>query len=223
MKRLATTVSLIALAASLAACSSGTKSDKSAGSPTPQATKSAALLTEAQAKAALPVVADLPAGFKTDEYSHNDLPGGCPAVDAAVKAEQALKPTYVGASFSKDDSGYSVDTEIAILPSAEAAKTLLQTYQRAFVACPSWKVTQEGESGTIGVKVEGNPQVGDLALLLTLSGDVSGQKYGGSQYVAQVGNTLSFASEGGPEGHTDDPKVELPGVISSMVNKLKAA
>lgn len=223
MNRLAASLSLLGLTAALAACSSDTKPEGAAGKPTPTPSKSAVVLTSAQAKAALPELSELPKGFAADDYSHEDLPLGCPAVDAAVKAEQALKPTYVGATYSKDDSGYSVDAEIGIYPSAEAARSLLLTYQRAFADCPAWKVTEEGVNGTVAVKAESTAGLGDFAMRLALTAEAGGQKFEGSEYVVLVGNTLSFATEGGPLGKADDPALDLAGVISSMVNKLKAA
>jgi len=180
-------------------------------------------MTEAQAKASLITVADLPAGFKADDYSHSDLPAGCPAVDAAIKAEQALKPTWVGSSFSKDDSGFTVDSEVGVYPSAADAMTIYDTYLKAFATCPSWNASDGGVSGTIGITVSGTPQLGDMAAVLTLHAEGGGQKYGGSEYAVVVGNTIAFATESGPEGNSDDAQVDLPALAAGMVTKLKAA
>lgn len=221
MKRLAATASVLALAASLAACSSGNEAKQGAGTPTP--TKTASATTEAQAKASLIAVADLPAGFKADEYSHEDLPAGCPAVEAATKADLALKPTFVGSSFSKDDLGFSVDSEVGVYATSADAMAVFDAYIKAFATCPTWTVAEDGFSGTIGVKVDSSLQLGDIAAALTLSGEAGGQKFGGMEYVVVVGNTIAFATESGLEGNSDDPQIDLAALAAGMVTKLKVA
>lgn len=223
MKRLATTVSLLALAVSLAACSGDKKSEPKAGTPAPTATQGAAVLTEAQATAALPQLADLPAGYAAEEYSHEDLPTGCVALDAASQAADALKPTWVGSSFGKGEFGLTVDGEIGVFASAADAVAVLDAFAKGFAGCPSWKFSDDGLEGTLTSKVEGNPKLGDKALLVTMGGSAAEQTFASRIYIVVVSNTLAFAAESGLGSDTDDPQVELPGIIASMVTKLQAA
>lgn len=211
----------------LTACSSTKKGDdavKESPAPVVTTTAAAPAITEAQAKGSLLVGSDLPSGYTQDkEYTHDELPGGCAGVDAAIAAEKTAAPTYVVSSFDKGDNGFSIDEEIGIFTDAAEAKSILDAYTTGFATCPSWKATQQGMSATFNIKNTGAPSLGDEAKTFTLTASANGQSFGGTENVVLVGNTLVFVDEGGPESERSDPAVDLDALTSKLIDRLKQA
>jgi uncharacterized protein YceK len=226
--RLSMTLLALSITASLAGCG-GSKSDDDPNVSAPSKSASASpsatahVITEPQAKAALLNASDLPAGFVVDkEYTYETIPGGCPAVDAAVAAEKAASPTYVVASFDKGDNGFSVDEEIALFSDATKATALLDQYNSAFTSCGTWKATQDQVTGTLSVREKSQPTLGDKAEEYVVTATAGNETFGGIERAIVVGNALVFVTESGPAGAQDDPKVDLPALSSALVDRLAA-
>ncbi|MDX6224102.1 MAG: hypothetical protein QOE64_478 [Frankiales bacterium] len=222
MNRLSLPLGMLALTASLAACAgSKANNDAKGTSPTPTPTVAAKVFTEAQAKSALLVASDVPSGYQVDsEYTHDDLPGGCPAYDAAVAAQTSAAPTWVVASYGKGDTDFSVDEEIAVFTDAAEAAATLQTLTSAYATCGEWKVSAGGLTGTIKITPSSAPSLGEGAQKYLFEGAAGGDSFKGEQYVVQVGNALVYVDEGGGSDFHDDPALDLPGLTATLAARL---
>lgn len=218
MKRLATTVSLLALAASLVACSS----DKAAGPTSSPVT--GPTYTDAQASAGLLVVGDLPSGYTRDPgYTHDQIPGGCDAVDAALAKESKLSPRFAVTSFRITDDSSSIDHEIELFPTPAEAAGHYDRLVAALAKCPSWPLPTGGSTpATISLTPSEPGVLGERSTLLTLLVDAGEAKVGGRALMAVSGNAVVLLAESGSVGTHSDSRVDLRTLGLKLMQRLRA-
>lgn len=220
MKRLATTVSLLALTVGLlTACSSG-------GSSTSRATAPPATgptYTEAQASAGLLVVGDLPRGYKQDPgYTHDPIPGGCDAVDTVLAKEAALSPRFAVTSYRIADDSSSIDHEIELFATPADAAGHYDRLVAALTKCTSWPLAAGGSTpATISLTPSDPGVLGGRSTLLALLVDAGEAKIGGRALLAVSGNAVVLLSESGSVGSDSDPRVDLRTLGRSLMQRLR--
>jgi hypothetical protein len=221
-RRLTTALGLLALSAALTSCGGSAKKADSGATPSPTPSP-VEVYTAEQARLALLVNADLPAAYLNDkEYTHDDLPDGCPAVEAATAADKTADPTWVVTRFDMGQTDLSIDEEIGVYSDPAEAASILDTYTKAFATCGSWTATQDGgPSGSITIAHKASPSIGDKAEEFSLTAKVEDQVFGGDQYIVLVGNALVFVLESGSGTQQDDPTVNLGELTKTLVERLQ--
>lgn len=218
MKRLSTTVSLLALAVSLVACSS----DKVSG-PT-SAPVTGPTYTEAQASAGLLVRGDLPSGYTQDaSYTHDQIPGGCDAVDAALAKESGLSPRFAVTSYRVASDSSSIDHEIELFATPADAAGHYDRLVAALTKCTSWPLPTGGSTpATISLTPSEPGVLGERSTLLTLLVDAGEAKVGGRALMVVSGNAVVLLAESGSVGTDSDPRVDLKALGLKLMQRLRA-
>jgi hypothetical protein len=207
----------VALAAlMLTACSSSGK--KSGSAPLTGPT-----YTTAQANAALVLGTDLPAGYVKDPaYQHDEMPGGCDAVDKVLNKDHSLNPMFAVASFRNGDSASSFDHEIELYATPADAAAQYDALIAALRACPSWQLTLGGESATLSLTPGRTGVIGQRSAVLDLKVDTGADKFRGQEVIAVTGNAVVSLAESGPFGSSDDPRVDILTLTTKLVQRLRA-
>ncbi|MEU3449587.1 hypothetical protein AB0H29_20590 [Streptomyces thermolilacinus] len=182
-----------------AACggSSGKKDDKADGGDSAGQKPAAAPLTEAQMKAGVLEVADLPAGWKEE--------AAAPSEDQAKAEKPECQPLAVLISDKIDGATVGGDREFgragdsAILAQqiftysdGDAAAAFVKSVDEAVGKCASFVSVDEGEKMTISAEKLTAPQVGEEAVALRLTMDIPqlGMKLESDVLVARQGAGL---------------------------------
>lgn len=137
-----------------------TTSAPSSPSPTP----TVALATEAQLKAALLTVEDLPTGWSTapdDDEDDDSFAEGCKPLTAL---DEAFDDTNDSAeqSYSQDDLGPYLSEGASSLASADEVSTRMAALDEALGKCPSFEYKDdEGKTQKVRIADVSFPQVGD--------------------------------------------------------------
>lgn len=203
----------------LAACSSGggkadTRTPPKATGPT---------YTEAQASAGLLVVGDLPSGYTRDPgYTHDQIPGGCDAVDAALAKESGLNPRFAVTSYRITDDSSSVDHEIELFATPTDAAEHYDRLVAALTTCTSWPLPTGGSTpATISLTPSEPGVLGERSTLLTLLVDAGEAKVGGRALMAVSGNAVVLLAESGSVGTDSDPRVDLRTLGLKLMQRLR--
>lgn len=203
-------------AALLSACSSD--GDKAAAKPVTGPT-----YTDAQASAALLVASDLPQGYKADEgYQHDQIPGGCAAVDEALTKEAALSPRFAVTSYRIADDSSSIDHEIELFASPADAAAQYDRLVAALMSCKSWPLAAGSSPATISLTPSDAGVLGERSTLLTLLVDAGQDKVGGKAVLVVSGNAIVSLAESGGLGSDSDPRVDLRTLARKLVQRLRA-
>jgi hypothetical protein len=203
-----------AVALMTAGCSSGKAKPAAVTGPT---------YTPTQASAAVILATDLPTGYAKDPgYRHDPVPGGCAAVDAVLKTDSQLAPSYSVASYRNGDSQSSVDHEVALYATPAAAAAQFDALIKALKACPSWSISLGGATATLSLTPSRPDVIGKRSAVLDLKVDSAAEKFRGREVLAVSGNALVSLAESGPAGSNDDPRIDLLTLTTKLVQRLRA-
>ncbi|CAL9409969.1 hypothetical protein [Streptomyces sp. enrichment culture] len=182
-----------------AACggSSGKKDDKANGGDSAGQKPAAAPLTEAQMKAGLLEIADLPAGWKVEAAASS---GQAPKAEKpecqplAVLMSDKIDGTTQGGNreFGRAADSAILAQQIFTYSDGDAATAFVKSVDEAVGKCATFVSVDEGEKMTITTEKLTAPQVGEEALALRMTMDIPqlGMKLGSDVLVVRQGAGL---------------------------------